>query len=491
MARTRAPTHGPLGITPQLSMQTTVTRLRRRIDSSLELISAALRGTNEDFTRGPANRAIILLAIPMVLEMLMESVFAIVDIFFVSQLGADAIATLGITEAVITLLYAVAIGLSMAVAAVVARRIGEQDTAGAAIVAGQSLWIGGLLSITIGVAGMCYASEILRLMGANPNAIADHSGYTSVMFGGCGSILFLFLLNGVFRGAGDASLAMRALWFANGINIVLDPCLIFGLGPFPELGLAGAAIATTIGRSCGVALQLYYLFGGRSRVAFSPIHLVPRMGEMFNLIRVSTGGIMQFLIATSSWVILMKIIAGYGSAAVAGYTAAIRVIGFVILPAWGLSNAAATLVGQNLGANKPQHAEQFVWRVAGYNFAFLMSVAIVFIVVTEPIIGLFTQDPAINVHAVSCLRWFSYGLGLFAIGLVLSQAFNGAGDTMIPTKINFVAFWITQLPLAYWLSNEIFEGPDGVFVAILIGETIMATIAFVVFKRGNWKTVKV
>jgi len=463
----------------------------RRILASFVIVREALVGTDQDFTQGPYNRAIILLAIPMMLEMLMESVFAVVDIFFVSRLGADAVATLGMTEAVITLLYAVAIGLSMAVTALVARRIGERDPEGAAVVAGQALIIGFVLSVVISTAGYVYAEDILRLMGATPDVIATHAGYTRVMFGGCGSILFLFLLNGIFRGAGDASIAMRVLWIANGINIVLDPCLIFGLGPFPELGLTGAAVATTTGRSIGVALQLYYLFNRTTRVALSPRHTIPRSDEIMRIAQVSTGGIMQYFIATSSWVFLVRIIASYGSSAVAGYTIAIRIIDFIILPAWGLSNAAATLVGQNLGAGQPRRAERFVRDVAIYNFVFMMAVAIVFLAIPDEIIALFTSEQDIVAHAVSCLRWLSYGFGLFAIGLVLNQAFNGAGDTMTPTKINIVAFWCTQLPLAYWLANDVVRGPEGVYIAILIGESLMTVIAYGVFRTGRWKLVHV
>ena len=466
-------------------------RAWRRLYASYAIVREALVGTDQDFTAGPMNRAIVLLAIPMMLEMLMESVFAIVDIFFVARLGADAVATLGITEAVITLLYAVAIGLSMAVTALVARRIGERDPDGAARVAGQALIVGGVLSLAIAIPGVVFAEDVLRFMGASETAIAEHAAYTKVMFGGCGSILFLFLLNGVFRGAGDASVAMRVLWFANAINIVLDPCLIFGLGPFPELGLAGAAIATTIGRSLGVALQLWYLFGRTTRVALSTRHVVPQLREIAHIAHVSTGGIMQYFIATSSWMFLVKIIASYGSAAIAGYTIAIRIIDFIILPAWGLSNAASTLVGQNLGARRPRRAERFVWYVAGYNVAFMMSVAFVFLVAPEAVISIFTREPAIVMHAVSCLTWLSYGFGVFAIGLVLNQAFNGAGDTMTPTKINFFSFWIVQLPLAWWLARAVFDGPDGVFIAILIGESLMSVIAFVVFRRGAWKAFEV
>lgn len=455
------------------------------------IIREALVGTTEDFTKGSYRRAIILLAIPMMLEMLMESIFAIVDIFFVARLGADAIATLGMTEAVVTLLYAVAIGLSMAITALVARRIGEQNPEGAAQIAGQALLVGFVLSAIISVAGYVYAGDILRLMGASEQAIADHAGYTRVIFGGCGSIVFIFLLNGVFRGAGDASIAMRVLWIANGINIVLDPCLIFGLGPFPELGLTGAAVATTTGRSIGVALQLYYLFAHSTRIALSPRHLVPRPAEIRRIVRVSTGGIMQYFIATSSWVLLVKIIATYGSAAVAGYTITIRIIDFVILPAWGLSNAAATLVGQNLGAGRPRRAARFVRTVATYNFIFMVSVAVVFIAIPGSIVGIFTDDTEIAGYAVSGLRWLSYALGPFALGLVLNQAFNGAGDTMTPTKINVVTFWCLQIPLAYWLAHKVFGGPDGVFVAILISESLMVVIAYAVFRRGHWQRVAV
>jgi len=463
----------------------------RRLHSGWRTVCESLAGSDQDYTEGPLNRAIILLAIPMMLEMLMESVFAIVDIFFVSRLGADALATLGVTEAVITLLYAVAIGLSMAVTALVARRIGEHNPEGAATVAGQALIIGAVLSILISAAGTVYAEKILRIMGASNGAIELHAGYTRIMFGGCGSILFLFLLNGVFRGAGDASIAMRVLWLANGINIVLDPCLIFGLGPFPELGLAGAALATTIGRSSAVVLQIYYLFFRNTRVPLRRRHIALRPAEIRHIIDVSIGGIMQYLIATSSWVLLMKLVAAYGSAAVAGYTIAIRIVDFFILPAWGLSNAAATLVGQNLGAGKPQRAEAFVWRVGSYNFCFMLSVGLVFILVPEPIVGLFTNDVTIEHYTVMCLSWLSYGLGFFAIGLVLHQAFNGAGDTMTPTKLNLLAFWIVQLPLAWLLAQWIVASPEGVFMACFVGESLMALFAFAVFRRGRWKLVVV
>ena len=472
-------------------MQAVGKKLLSHVVASYVIIRESLVGTTQDFTRGSYQRAIILLAIPMMLEMLMESVFAIVDIFFVARLGADAIATLGMTEAVVTLLYAVAIGLSMAVTALVARRIGEQDPEGAAQPAGQALLVGFVLSAVISVAGCMYAEEILRLMGASERAIAAHAGYTRVIFGGCGSILFLFLLNGVFRGAGDASIAMRVLWVANGINIVLDPCFIFGLGPFPELGLTGAAVATTTGRSLGVALQLYYLFGHNTRIALSLRHLVPRFVDIRHIAHISSGGIMQYFIATSSWVLLVKIIASYGSAAVAGYTITIRILDFFILPAWGLSNAAATLVGQNLGAGRPRRAVRFVRYVATYNFAFMLGVAAVFVTSPGPIVGIFTDDPEITRHAVNGLRLLSCALCPFVIGLVLNQAFNGAGDTVTPMKINLVTFWCVQIPLAYWLAHAIFDGTDGVFIAVFISESLMAVMAYVVFRRGTWQRVVV
>lgn len=458
---------------------------------AVRTIGESLKGTEEDFTTGPFKRAILLLAIPMMLEMLMESVFAIVDIFFVAKLGADAIATLGITEALIILLYAVAIGLSMAVTAVVARRIGEGDRESAALAAGQALSIGFVLSIVISIPGVIYAEDILRAMGMSADAIAEHVGYTKIMFGGCGSILFIFLLNGVFRGAGDASVAMRVLWIANLINIVLDPVLIFGWGPFPELGLTGAAVATTIGRSCGVGLQLVYLFGGASRVRLRANHIVPRYVEVREIAALSKGAVMQYLIATSSWVILVKIVATYGSTAVAGYTIAIRIVDFIILPAWGLSNAAATLVGQNLGAAKPERAERFAWQVTRYNLVFMVSIGIIFIIIPNPIVGLFTSDEGIRHAAVICLRFMSFGFGFFAVSLVLHQAFNGAGDTSTPMRINFVAFWLIQLPLAYYLAMHWFASPTGVYVAILISEFVMSAITLSVFRRGRWKFVQV
>ena len=458
---------------------------------SASLVRAALSGEEYDYTSGPIRQAVILLAIPMVLEMAMESIFAITDTYFVSGLGADAVATVGLTEAVITLLYAVAVGLSMSVTAMVARRIGEKDPEGAAIVAGQTIWIGAFFALAIGIIGIRYGQDILRLMGASSAVIEQGSDYTSIMLGGAFTILYLFLLNGIFRGAGNANIAMRALFLANGINIVLDPCLIYGIGPFPELGVTGAAIATNIGRGIGVIYQLYHLFDGSTRIKLAIRHLNIVVNVMFRLLRISVGGVAQFLIATASWVVLLKLVSPYGSAAVAGYTIAIRVIDVTILPAWGLSNAAGTLVGQNLGAGKPERAEQSVWKATKYNTIFLVVVALFFIAFAEPIITIFTNDPAIIEYGSDCLRFISYGYGLFAMAMVMIQAFNGAGDTGTPTAINFLCFWLVQIPLAYLLAEVLEVGPQGVFIAITVAESLVAIVGYLQFRTGRWKLKQV
>jgi len=451
------------------------------------LFKKALKGNHQDFTKGSIGIAAFLLAVPMVLEMLMESIFAITDIFFVSGLGAQAVAVVGLTEAILTLLYAVAIGLSMAVTATIARRYGESNTEKANIVAGQTLWLGMIVALLIGFIGLNYAQDILALMGADAALIESGKSYTTIMLTGSITILYLFLINAIFRGAGDASVAMRSLWLANGINIVLDPILIYGIGPFPELGLTGAAVATTIGRGTGVIYQLVHLFGYDSKIKLSIHHLTFNLAVSLKLLKVSFGGVIQFLIATASWIALVRIVSTYGSSAVAGYTIAIRVVMFTILPAWGLSNAVATLVGQNLGAGKPERAEQSVWRIAKYNVYFLLSVAVVFIAVPEPIIGFFTQDRQVIQYGVDCLRFISYGYGFFAIGMIVVQAFNGAGDTMTPTKINFVCYWLIQIPLAYFLAKSLAMGPSGVFLAITISQSMLAVIGVWVFRKGLWK----
>lgn len=470
-----------------MSTEQPVVDRKRSRSKAWALIRESLSGVEHDHTKGPINRALILLAIPMVLEMAMESVFAIADMLYVARLGADAVAAVGLTEAVLTLLYAVAVGLGMSVTAMVARRVGEKRKEDAAVAAGQALWIGLALSIVIGIAGALNARSLLEVMGASPAVIEIGTGYTAVLFGGSGTIVFLFLINAVFRGAGDASIAMRALWLANGINLVLDPLLIFGLGPFPELGVQGAAIATTIGRGTGVAYQLYCLFGTTGRVRVRGRHLRAVPSVMWRLMRLSAGGIAQFLIHTASWVVLVRIISLYGSAAVAGYAIAIRIVDFTILPAWGLGNAASTLVGQNLGAGRPKRAERSVWRACGLNMVFLITVGLAFIVYAEPLVRIFSADPEVLRYGADCLRIISYGYGFYAVGMIMVQAFNGAGDTYTPTTINFFVYWMMQIPLAWWLSRHMGLGAEGVFYAILIAEGLLAVVGVLVFRRGRWK----
>ena len=451
------------------------------------LVSDAMSGRDYDYTTGSMGRAVLLLAIPMVLEMGMESVFVIVDIFFVAQLGADAVATVGLTESVLTLLYALAIGLSMGATALVARRIGERDVDAARIVAVQTIWIAAGLSLAIGVLGVIYAEDLLALMGAEPAVVADGKGYTTIMLGGSATILLIFLLNAIFRGAGNAVIAMRSLWIANGINIVLDPLLIFGIGPFPEMGVSGAAVATNIGRGTGVLYQLYCLSGAHSQISLRWRDLGFDAAVMTRLLRVSLPGALQYTIAMSSYIFLMRIVAAYGSAAVAGFTIGIRIFAFTFLPAWGLSNAAATLVGQNLGAGQPERAESSVWLTAKYNAIFLVAVAIVFVVAPGPLVRVFSTDPVVVAYAVDCLRYISFGYGFYAVGMVVTAAFNGAGDTDTPTYINLFCFWLLQIPLAYVLAVTLMMGPEGVFITVAICDSLLAVIAVIVFRRGRWK----
>ena len=450
------------------------------------LVKASLTSDERDYTRIPLKQAVILLAIPMMLETSVEALFAITDIFFVAKLGSEAIATVGITEAVITLLYAIGIGLSMSITALVARRIGEGDTSRAAVLAGQSILIGLVLSVLIGVTGVVFARDVLAFIGASNIILTQFSGYTAIMLGGSATILFLFIFNGIFRGAGEPIVAMRAIWIASAINIVLDPCLIFGLGPFPQLGIEGAAIATTFGRGIGMCYAGYILFRGTARIQLTMRCLKPEVAELALLLRVSAGGIAQFFIATSSWILLMKIMAVFGSAALAGYTIAIRVIDFIILPVWGLSNSVSTLVGQNLGANNVARARQAVFYVAKYNVLLMLAIAVLFIALANPLVGIFSSEPEVISIGAKCLRVLSYGFGLYAIGLVMIQAFNGAGDTFTPTWINGICFWLFQIPFAYWFSIHVTKNPDGVFWAILIAESLMALIGLYVFRRGKW-----
>ncbi len=454
-------------------------------------VRLALTGKELDFTTGPIGRAVVLLAIPMVLEMVMESVFALTDAFFVSRLGTNALATVGLTEAMITLLFAIAIGTGMATTAMVARRVGERDIKGARTAAAQSILLGLVLSVAVAVPGVIFAKDLLALMGGSPELVATGHGYTRVLFGGSATIMLIFLLNAVFRGAGDAAIAMRILWIANGVNIILDPCLIFGLGPFPELGVTGAAVATTIGRGVGVAIQLWILFRGGSRIRIRISDIVPQPRIILRLFRLSVGGILQFLIGTSSWVCLVWIIGGFGPAAVAGYTLAIRLVVFAILPSWGLANAAATLVGQNLGAGQPDRAEASVWRAGIYNSLFLLGVAVVFIILAGPLIRIFSHEPDVVRYGVSCLRWVSFGYPFYAWGMVMVQAFNGAGDTYTPSIINFFCYWLFQLPVAYGLAYGTGFGPTGVFIAITVAESMIAVVGILVFRRGRWRQSKV
>src|SRR5215475_1844388 len=410
----------------------------------------AILGSRQDFTEGSIGRAIFMLALPLILEMAMESLFGIINVFWVSHLGAEArtaTATVGVTESLLTLVFAVALGLSMATTATVARRIGEKDPRGASKAAFQSILLGVTISIPVGVIGVAFAPRLLGLMGASDHVVAS-SSYARIILGGNVVIMLLFLINAVFRGAGDASIAMRSLWLANLMNIVLDPCLIFGLGPFPRLGVTGSAIATTIGRGTGVLFQLAMLFGGRARVKIEWDAARVDFAAMRKILRISIGGMFQFLVATASWLGLTRIVAEFGDAALAGYTVAIRMLIFALLPSWGMSNAAATLVGQNLGARKPQRAERSVWLTGLSNMCFLLIVAITFILFAERLVGLFTQDPEVMPYAVACVRFISYGYVFYAYGMVMVQAFNGAGDTTTPTVINLCCYWLFQIPLA-------------------------------------------
>ena len=454
-------------------------------------IREALRGSHRDYTSGPIGRAIIMLAIPMVLEMLMESVFAVVDIFWVAHLGADAVATVGLTESMLTLLYAVAIGLGLGATAMVARRIGERNPEGAARAAVQAIALGLIVSVVVAIIGVSFADRLLALMGGSPWVLQHGSGFTKVMFAGNASILLLFLINAIFRGAGDAAIAMRVLWLANSINIVLGPCFIFGLGPFPELGVTGAAVATTIGRGTGVLYAFSRLVrsGGRFDIRRSDIK--PDFAIMARLIRLSATATFQVFIGMASWIGLIRTIASFGSDALAGYTIGIRVIIFALLPSWGMSNAAATMVGQSLGAGKPDRAERAVWRAGFYNMIFLGTVGLLFVLFARKIIGLFTEDPNIVPSGVDCLRIVAYGFLFYAWGMVITQSFNGAGDTWTPTIINLFVFWLWELPLAYVLAITFGMGPRGVFLAIMISFSTLAVVSALMFRRGKWKTRKV
>ena len=421
----------------------------------------------------------------------MESVFAIADIFWVSKLGADSVATVGITESMLALIYAVAIGVSISATATVARRIGEKDPDGAAKAAVQAIALGVALAVPIGITGALLAPRLLAFMGGSPALVATGWRYTAIMLGGNVVIMLLFLINAIFRGAGDAAIAMRVLWFANILNIVLGPCFIFGLGPFPKLGVTGAALATTIGRGSGVLYQLWTLSRGRGRVVIERSHLQLDPAVMLRLLRLSGNAMFQILIATASWIGLVRIISRFGSSALAGYTIGIRIIVFALLPSWGMSNAAATLVGQNLGAGKPDRAERSVWIAGFYNMIFLGVVGLLFVLGAPILISFFTSNPAIVPYGVACLRYVSYGFLFYAYGMVITQAFNGAGDTWTPTWLNLFVFWLWEIPLAYLLANVFGWGPRGVFLAITVAFSTLAVASAALFRRGRWKLKKV
>jgi len=454
-------------------------------------LKIALAGKEQEFTSGSIRKAIFMLSIPMILEMMMESIFAIVDIAYVSQVSVNAVATIGLTESVITLVYAVAIGLSMAATAVVARRVGEKDIKGASQAAVQAIFLGVGVAAIISAIGILYPREILSLMGAESDLIAEGYGYTKVLLGGNVTIMLLFLINAIFRGAGNASIAMWTLILSNSLNIILDPIFIFGFGPVPAYGVEGAAIATTIGRGTAVIFQLIVLFYGWSKIKIKVKDLVFRTAIMFNLIKVSIGGIGQFLIGTSSWVFLMRIMSEFGSEVLAGYTIAIRIMMFTMMPAWGMSNAAATLVGQNLGAKKPDRAERSVWKTGKYNAYFMGLVSIIYIVFAPNFLGWFSNQSDVVEYGALCLRIIAAGYVFYAYGMVVIQSFNGAGDTKTPTIINFFCFWLCQLPFAYILAIVLDFGPSGVFWAITLAEVLIAIVGMIWFKKGKWKEVKV
>ena len=455
------------------------------------ILSEAVRGSHRDFTEGPIGPAIVILAIPMVMEMIMESIFAIADIFWVSKLGADAVATVGITESMLALIYAVAIGVSISATATVARRIGEKDADGAASAAVQSIALGVALSVPIGIFGALAAPKLLALMGGSPELVATGWKFTAVMLGGNVVIMLLFLINAIFRGAGDAAIAMRVLWFANILNILLGPCFIFGIGPFPELGVTGAAVATTIGRGSGVLYQLWTLSRGRGRIVIERRHLKLDPAVMLRLLKLSGNAVFQILIGTASWIGLVRILSGFGSSVLAGYTIGIRIIVFALLPSWGMSNAAATMVGQSLGAGKPDRAERSVWIAGFYNMLFLGTVGLAFVIFAPQLISLFTDDPAVVPWGTACLRYVSFGFLFYAYGMVITQAFNGAGDTWTPTWLNLFCFWLWEIPLAYVLAKVLGFGPRGVFLAITVAFSTLAVASAALFRRGKWKLKKV
>ncbi|MDB5132602.1 MAG: family efflux transporter [Mucilaginibacter sp.] len=462
-----------------------------KLKGFFSLFRQAVAGSEQDYTVGSIRKAVFLLAIPMIMEMMMESVFAVVDIFFVGKLGNEAVATVGLTESVLSLVYSIAIGLSMAATALVARRVGEKNFSEAAHAGMQTILFSLVLSVVIAVAGITSASLVLHLMGASDKMIADNINYTRIMFGGNVVIMLLFLINGIFRGAGDASIAMRSLWIGNIANIILCPLLIYGYGPIPGLGLKGAAIATTLGRGMGVLYQLYRLFIRKGLLSFYLHQLKPQKELLTQIVKIGSTGTIQFLVSSASWIFLARLMAGFHEAAMAGYQIAIRLLIFFLLPAWGLSNAAATLTGQNLGAGKPDRAEKSVWTTTLYNVIFMLSVSGFFFLFGEPVVNFMNSDVHARAYALQALRIISAGYVFFGVGMVMLNAFNGAGDTRTPTIVNLVGFWLFQIPLAWVLSKYYIKEPKAIFIAIVISQFVTALLSLYLFKKGRWKTVKV
>ncbi len=463
-----------------------------RFSAIISLVRQSLNGELQDYTTGSIRKAVILLAIPMMLEMCMESVFAVVDIYFVSHLGKHATSTVGLTESVITIVYSLAIGISMAATAMVARRVGEKDAEGASKAGMQSIFISLAITIAISIPGFFYSKDILRLMGAEEAAVEIGVGYTRVIMGGSLVIMLLFLINGIFRGAGDAMMAMKSLWLANICNIILCPLFIRGLGPIPAFGVTGAAMATTIGRGIGVCYQLYHLFNGKRLIQFTIKHLVPDFKIIRSIVAIAWPATLQFLIGSGSWIVLASLVVTTGhSDASAGYQIAIRIVMFFILPAWGMSNAAATLVGQNLGALQPQRAEDSVIKTAKYNAIFMALVSLILLIFAPFIISFFTKEASVANYAILAVRIVSAGYVFYGVGMVMANAFNGAGDTKTPTVINLFGFWFFQIPLAWMLAKPLAMGPTGVFIAIPVAETAISIAAYILFKKGKWKLKKV
>lgn len=466
-------------------------KLSNSLSQFFQNVGLALKGGERDYTTGSIKKAIFFLSVPMVFEMVMESLFAVVDVFFVAQVSINAVATVGLTESVLMIIYSLAVGFSMAVTAIISRRVGEKRFKRAGDAAFQSIVLSLLIGGSLGIIGFIYAEDVLRLMGGDEILIREGANYTRIMYAGNLSIILLFVNNAIFRGAGDAAIAMRTLWLANGLNIVLDPIFIFGLGPIPAFGVAGAAIATTIGRSVGVGYQFYHLLKGTGIVHLVRANIVWRTKTIVEFIKVSAGGIGQFLVESASWIFLVRIISNFGAEALAGYTIAFRVIMFTLLPSWGIANAAATLVGQNLGALFPDRAEQSVWVSAKYNAIFLVLVSILFGLSANPILGIFTQDEAVISVGRAGLQIICIGYIFFAYGMVVGQAFNGAGDTKTPLYISLVVFWVIQIPMSYWLAVDLEWGANGVFFCIAFCHSLYALVAIYLFRRGKWKLVQV